>query len=338
MKHWLFAGKRCLHSISFLIMIGLIILMLPLTAGLGRMSEQCPAGVVDLDGSTLSQRIVAELSKNGFVCYADEHTLTDAVGSGEADCGIVLPEGLSSMLEQGVLGKSIRVICSAQSMAKDMYLGHVSATLFAEIAPFITAQELEAFEIPKEAVLKEYHAMLAEGYAFSFDILTEAGLPAPENVHAESLMLGVTAVLLYIVISMTVTELVHKDVKRVAGRIGRKQALNRVLIPGLTLRLCLLWLATLAGLLLSEPVTEGFQEMTLMVPVLVYSLLISGLSLGFAILCPDDRVLYLLLFAVLIAAVVLCPIYIDVAVVSPVLEKIRNLIPVYWLWKIRLIF
>ena len=338
MKHWLFAGKRCFHSISFPLMILMMILVLPLTAGLGQVSEQLPAGVVDLDGSVLSERIVAELAKNGFVRYEAEAALTEAVGTGEADCGIILPEGLSSMMEQGILGKNIRVICSAQSMAKDMYLGHVSATLFAELAPYITAKELEAFEIPSDEVLEEYHEMLAGGYTFSFELLTEAGLPAPENVHAESLMLGVTAVLLYIAISMTVAELVHKDVKSVALRIGQKQALCSVLLPGITVRLGLLCLATVAGLLFSEPVTEGFQETTLLVPALLYSLLIAGLSVGLALLCSDSRVLYLLLFVVLIAAVVICPIYIDIAVVSPVLGKIRNLIPVYWLWKISLIF
>ena len=338
MKHWLFAGKRCFHSISFPFMIFMMILVLPLTAGLGQVSEQLPAGVVDLDGSVLSQRIVAELAKNGFVRYEAETVLTEAVGTGEADCGIILPEGLSSMMEQGTLGKNIRVICSAQSMAKDMYLGHVSAALFAELAPYITAKELEPFGIPVEAVLEEYHAMLADGYAFSFELLTEAGLPAPENVHAESLMLGVTAVLLYIAISMTVAELVHKDMKSVALRIGRKQALCRVLIPGITLRLCFLWLATATGLFFAEPVTDGFRETTLILPALIYCLLTSGLSLVLALLCSDSRVLYLLLFVVLIAAVVICPIYIDIAVVSPILEKLRNLIPVYWLWKIRLLF
>lgn len=338
MKHWLFAGKRCFHSISFPIMILMMILVLPLTAGLGQVSEQLPAGVVDMDGSVLSQRITAELMKNGFVCYDTEAGLAEAVGTGEADCGVILPKGLAEQMTQGTMGKEIRAICSAQSIAKDMYLGHVSAALFAELAPYITAKELEPFDIPTEAVLEEYHAMLADGYAFSFELLTETGLPAPENVHAESLMLGVTAVLLYIAISMTVAELVHKDMKCVALRIGRKLALCRVLIPGITLRLCFLGLATAAGLFLAEPVTEGFKESTLVLPTLIYCLLICALSLGLALLCPDSRVLYLLLFVVLIAAVVICPIYIDITVVNPVLGKIRNLIPVYWLWKISLIF
>ena len=338
MKHWLFAGKRCFHSISFPLMIVIMILVLPLTAGLGRVSEQLPAGVVDMDGSALSQRIVAELIENGFVCFDDVYVLTEAVGNGKADCGVILPEGLTSMMEQGTIGKEIQVICSAQSMAKDMYLGHVSAALFAELAPFITAKELEAYDIPVAAVLEEYHTMLAGGYAFLFEILTEDGIPAPENVHARSLMLGVTAVLLYIAISMTVAELVHKDVKSVAHRIGKKQAFCRVLLPGLILRLCFLWIAAVAGLLISEPITDGFNETTLIVPALLYGLLICVLSLVLAMLCSDSRVLYLLLFVVLIAAVVLCPIYIDIAVISPALEKLRNLIPIYWLWKICLIF
>jgi len=312
--------------------------VLPLAAGLGKVSEQLPAGVVDLDKSALSQRVAAELVKNGLVDYEEEDVLTEAVGNGKADCGVILPKGLASMMEQGTIGKNIRVICSAQTMAKDMYLGHVSATLFAELAPYLTAKALEPYDIPVEEVLEEYHAMLSEGYAFSFELLTEAGLPAPENVHAESLMLGVTAVMLYIAISMTVAELVHKDFKGITVRIGRRKALNRVLVPGITLRLLLLWLATVVGLLLSEPVTDGFREASLILPALMYSLLITGLSLIIALLCPDSRILYLLLFAVLIAAVVLCPIYIDVAPVSPVVEKLRNLIPTYWLWKICLIF
>ena len=338
MKHWLFAGKRCFHSISFLLMIIMMILVLPLTAGLGRVSEQLPAGVVDMDGSALSQRIAAELVKNGFVRYETEQVLTEAVGNGEADCGVVLPQGLASMMEQGAVGKNIWVICSAQSMAKDMYLGHVSAALFAELAPYITAKELEQFGIPAKEVVEEYHAMLSEGYAFSFEILTEDGIPVPENVHARSLMLGVTAVLLFIAISMTVAELVHKDMKSVALRVGKKQAFCRVLLPGLILRLVLLWIATVAGLLIAEPITDGFNETSLIVPALLYGLLICVLSLVLAMLCSDSRVLYLLLFVVLIAAVVLCPIYIDIAVISPVLEKLRNLIPIYWLWKICLIF
>ncbi len=338
MKHWLFAGKRCLHSISFLVMIGMIIVLLPFTAELGKVSGPLPAGVADMDESELSQRIVEELSKNGFVYYAGEQALTEAVRDGKADCGVVLPQGLSARIEQWEPGKEIRVICSAQTMAKEMYLGHVSAAVFTELAPYITAKELEAFDIPAEEVLEEYHAMLAEGYAFSFELRTQEGLPAPGNVHAESLMLGVTAVLLYIAISMSVAELVYKDMKSVAHRIGKKLALSRVLVPGLILRLVLFWLATVAGLLISEPITDGFNELSLLIPALLYGLLIAALSLAVALFCPNSRVLYLLLFVVVVAAVVLCPIYIDIAVVSPMLEKLRNLIPVYWLWKICLIF
>lgn len=338
MKYWLFAGKRCLHSISFPVMLLMIIMVLPLTAGLGKVSGQLPAGVVDLDGSALSKRVVTELSKNGFICYEEESVLTEAVGTGEADCGIVLPKGLSSQMALGALGEKIRVICSAQSTARDMYLGHVSAVLFAELAPYITAKELASYGIPAEAVLEEYHTMLADGYAFTFEVQTKEGIPAPENIQAESLMLGVTAVLLFIAVSMTVAELVHKDVSCVVLRIGRRLALCRILIPGIVLRLSALWIAAVVGLALSEPVTDGVREMSLAMPALLYSLLIGVLSLMLALLCKDSRVLYLLLFAVLVAAVVICPIYIDIAVVSPILGKIRNLIPVYWLWKICLIF
>ena len=338
MKHWFFAGKRCLSSISFPVMLFMIAALLPFAARLGRVSGQLPAGVVDLDKSGLSERVSNALQENGFVIYETEEALEYAVGNSQADCGIVLPEGFSRMTEQAETERSIRVICSLQSTAKDMYLGHVTAAIFAEVAPYITAKELAPFGIPAEEVLKEYHTMLSDGYVFSFDILTEEGLPVPENVHAESLMTGVTAVLLYIACSVAATGLVHKEMQSVALRIGKRRAVSHVLIPGITIRLLLLGLAVTAGLLLAEPVTDGFCEKSLLVPALLYSIVITVFALGLSLLCRDSRVLYLLLFAVLTASVVLCPIYIDVTVLSPALEKIRNLVPVYWLWKICLIF
>ena len=140
--------------------------------------------------------------------------------------------------------------------------------------------------------------MLADGYAFSFEVLTKDGIPAPENVRAKSLMIGVTAVLLYIAVSMTTVELVHKDVRRIALRIGKKDAVQHVLLPGIMVRMVLLCIAAVAGLLLAEPITEGFAETGLVAPVLVYSALITVMSLWMTVVWKDSRALYLLLFVV----------------------------------------
>ncbi len=338
MRQLLFAIKRCFHSVSLLLMMLLLVAILPLAAQLGKVPEQLPAGVLDLDQTPLSQRITNELLGNNFVLYTEEAELLEAVECAEVDCGVVLPEGLATKIADGTVEKQVKVIRSPQSMTAELYLGHVSAGLFSELAPYITANALQQYEIPEEEVLAVYHAMLAEGYAFSFEVLAEDGLPVPENARARSLMIGVTAVLLYIAISTTTVDLIHREARSLLPGIGLKKSICHIFLPGIVVRLALLCLAAAAGLLLSERVTTGFSETELILPACIYCLLIGGVSVVAAGLCRDTRVLYLLLFVVMIAAVVICPIYIDISVVGPVFVRIRNFVPIYWLWKICLIF
>lgn len=338
MRSALLAVKRCMADVPFLIGLILIIGMLPLVATLGQVPEQLPAGILNRDTGAMSKRITKQLLEAGFEQYTEEDLLIRAVEEGELDCGIIFPEGLEEKAIAGELEQDIRVICSPQSLAEELYLGRVSASLFEEIAPYITAAELEPLGIPEEAVLEVYWNMIEEGYSFSFEILTESGLPVPENKKAKDLMTGTLAVLLYILVTMTVITAVHKDMKNLLPKLGRGKSILHVLVPDLAIRLPLILAAMVIGLVLAEPVSVGTSELTLILPACLYSVVLMLTAVASALICPDTRVLYLLVFVVLIASVVICPIYIDITVLDPALALVREFTPVYWLWKISLLF
>ena len=72
MKSLLLAVKRCITDVSFC--IGLILMMgiLPLVAVLGKVPEQLPAGILNLDTSDMSGRITERLLESGFELFTEE--------------------------------------------------------------------------------------------------------------------------------------------------------------------------------------------------------------------------------------------------------------------------
>ncbi len=338
MKSFLLAIKRCITDVTFYIGLILILGMLPLAATLGKVPEQLPAGILNLDTSDMSERITERLLQSGFELYTEEEALTRAVKEGQLDCGIIFSEELGKKAAKAALEQDVKVICSPQSLAEELYLGQVSACLFEEIAPYITAGELEQLGIPEEEVLDAYWRRIEQGYLFSFELLTESGLPVPENQKGKDLMTGTLAVLLYILVTMTVITAVHKDMRKLFPKLGKWKSAIHVLLPDLAIRLPMICGAMILGLVLAEPITVGVTETALILPACIYCLLIALTAVAAALVCPDTRVLYLLVFVVLIASVVICPIYIDITVLDPALALAREFTPVYWLWKISLLF
>ncbi len=338
MKAWTFAVKRCFSDRAFISALLVMLILFPLTASLGKAPSQLPAGVVDKDGSALSKRVVEQLLQDNFVTFEEEEDLYRAVESGQLDCGVIFPAGLQKKIEAKSLDGDIKIIRSAQSLTEELYMGQVSAYLFAEIAPYITAEELQQLDISREEVLEKYHARMRQGYVFSFEILSQDALPIPENIKAKSLMTGVAAVMIYIVASLAVITVVHKDTKSLIPKLGKKACVRHVMFPVLVIRTLMICGATIVGIVAAEPLTSGNREIQMILPVCLYTVLIVLVLLFASLICPDTRVLYLLVFVVLTASVVICPIYIDVTVLSPAFALVREFVPVYWLWKICLIF
>lgn len=338
MKAWSFALKRCFSDTAFVFVLFMILFLLPLAAILGKVPEQLPAGVLDHDRSELSERVVEQLVQENFVVFEEEESLYRAVEAGELDCGVILPRGLQEIIRTGSVCGDVKVIRSAQSLTEELYMGQVSACLFAEIAPYITAEQLRKFDIPQEEVLDKYHDRLGQGYLFSFEILSQDALPIPENIKAKSLMTGVAAVMSYIVASLAVITVVHKDMRSMLPKLGKKACAKYVMAPSLVIRTLMICTAMVIGIIAAEPLTSGNTETQMILPVCLYTVVIVLVLLSVSLICPDTRILYLLLFVVLTASVVICPIYIDITVLSPVFAQVREFVPVYWLWKICLLF
>lgn len=315
----------CKRSLRRLLIFLLLLAAPVLAAQLSKSETPPPCGFYMAETTPVTQRIEAHLLQNGFIACPDPEAIAQQVRWGELDCGIVFPQDFSQKVVQGQLKESITVYVSPVSFAPMLYKSHVAAAVFREYVPYICASAFEGTQVTQEAVLAEYEAMFAQGYAFSFDVLPLSGKPDTQAGKNRSLSLGAAAITLFAFLFALAAETAQRAVTQLLPRLGLRKTVTAVLLPETGITLLLAAIFGGGGLALA-----GFPE--LMLPTAVYCVAVWGLGLiAYSILWSAKK-LYVLLPVLVIAAAALCPIYTDLALVLPWLERVRSVIPAYWLW------
>lgn len=321
MKAILFAVKRTLKSVSFLVMLVIYAAAILAASLEGASGTNPPAGVYGRSDSAETRRIMDYLTENGFVRYDDPEQMRLLVESGKLDCAVILPDDLLLRMERGELEGCVEFITSPLSFLPRIYQNHVSAAVFRECAPYIAAETLKDSGVPQREVMDEYEKQFEKGYVFSFELLTSDGMPA-ETEHERELVMGAASLLMFALLMSAGAGDAHRDI---ILRIGVRRALTRIVLPGVLTRSAFAVAAGSAAL-------AAVGSADLILPLAVYALLLSALSIFLSAALPDERDRYILLTVVLILSLALCPIYVDLALFSPLFGKVRWMLPPYWFY------
>lgn len=320
MSFLLFACKRGIKNTSFLVLLVVYVAAI-FTASLdGAAGAYPPAGVCGGDDSAARERIVSYLTDNGFVLFDDEEEMLGQVEDGTLDCGVVLPDDLSRRLEAGEMNGCARFLESPLSLIPERYRGHASAALFREYAPHIAASALADAGIAQEELLTEYEEMFAQGYAFSFEILTTDGAYYPENTES-TLVIGAAALLLFALVLGTGTNDGHTGLLR---RLGVKKMLLIVVVPQELVYTGAAAAAGSVGLALADAAQW-------IVPLWIYALLLCVLRILLSAFL-GDRERCILVAVILLLSLALCPVFVDLTLFAPALGALRCLLAPYWFW------
>lgn len=324
MKTVIFALKRALRPLSLLLLI--LCAAATVLAGSAGVQVHAPlAGVVDLSGSTESAEIVAHLLERDFVRCGTPEEAEEMVRSGALNCAVILPEDLSQCIQTCTMDGRIQWIVSPTSFAPDLHKAHVTAALFHQCAPYLTATIFEGTDVTTEEVVQEYKGMFEDGYAFSFDVLTADEGQGPADLRKQSLSMGAASILLFAVMLSFCAELTDTSFRDMSGRLGLRKALTAIMLPGMLVRAVLAAAAGCLGLALAR--------LSHLIPAMViYVFLLTGVGLILSAVLSGIRQLYILLSVIVIASAALCPIITDLALLMPFLQTVRCFLPPYWLW------
>ena len=316
----LFACKRVVKNTSFLILLLVYIAAIFAASLEGAQGEYPQAGVCGGDNSAAHQRIIAHLTENGFILFDDEEEMLQQVENGRLDCAVVLPDDLSRRLAAGEMNGCARFVTSPLSLIPERYRSHVSAALFREYAPYITASALADAGITREEVLAEYEEMFAQGYAFSFEISTMDGAYHPEKKE-NTLVMGTVSLLLF---ALLLGNRAADEQTSMLRRLGVKKMLLAVILPQELVYAGTAAVAGSVGLALAG-------ELQWIMPQWIYALLLCALRILLTAFM-EDRERKILVAVALLLSLALCPVFVDLTLFAPSLVVLRSLIAPYWFW------
>ena len=289
-----------------------------------------PAGVCDLDGSEVSRAVTSRLEAEGFRVFASEADLRRELEMGRLDAALLLPAGFgSALLSDDPAGCALFLIPSG-AFVPELYRNQVSAVLFAEKTPYLTAEALgeAGSAVGREDVFLEYRTMTERGSLFSFRIRWEG---EEENGGPSSYVMGILSVLLFAGVTLGVSTLLSGKETAPARRIGVGQTFRRLTLPTLGVRFAFWAVSASAALLLSALGGHG-DCVSLIGPALIFLALMTGFSALIQAVFRRSEAVYGFLFVETLLSWLLLPVWADAALFVPVIGRLRILLPPYWLW------
>lgn len=283
----------------------------------GRQAALRPCGIVCEDSHPAALAVREDLLTRGFASYGSREEMAEDISMGILDCGAVLLPGIGQGIEQADYAGFVLLLTAPDSFLTEAYEAHIVAALYTAAAPAMIRQASEEAGIPlePEAIRQALEEMMGEGYRFTFEVVTTQGAAPEAPDLGRAIALAGAALLLFgAVVPGTVG--LAADADRLWGRIGRKGALTRMLLPGLCWQALAYTLA--AGPLLGA---AGWAVPGYVLVLTALGLLLARLPVNLKPLLP----------LVLLGSLALFPIYYDLVGLYPRLVLLQKLLPPCWL-------
>ena len=327
MNTFLFSLKHMLKTPLFWILTALVVILPPLLNTIGK-NAGIPRTVYVLENpeDADSRRIAGYLEHEGFERFDDEETLRKGLYDGTIDAGLIVPGDLTNRLNHYDVEGVLRILFTPTTLLPDITREKVTAALFTVYAPYLTSKSLGETEITKEEVLNEYHRRMGDPSTliFTFDFIEKSGAPIREDSIGKGFFLGGLALLLYLALYFAVALPLMDRFLTISKRIGKKAAFRSILIPGTLLRVLVLSAAAVLAALLSS-------EFSMIPAVLLYTAAVTVIHYLFLSLPGSNWKDVVILFVTAFSLVV-CPVFLDLAIFFRPLRWIRFFLPPYHLW------
>ncbi|MCQ2406183.1 MAG: hypothetical protein MJ067_03085 [Oscillospiraceae bacterium] len=313
--------KRRLLSPAFIVLLLVCLTAIPFISSLGGDTGFPPAGFF-AEGDDGVSLILSERFENlGYTPYEDYDELCEDVLSGRLDCGVFIPENISSLFERGKAPYG-EIFASSSASRLSLRRAETLAVFFSEKAAYTCYASLEgAFELSE--VREVYEERLRGEKAFSFDIETSSGgAPADtDRPYRLALLGGCSFLLLFSFFGLCSPA--AADIKTMARRLSGRKLVSELVLPELlSVILLSLLVSSLSALLCGLPeliLPFGLYSLALIIPAMALFLIRPSLAAVYCILC-------------FFAAPAVCPVFTDIALSLPVVAKLRLFLASCWLW------
>ena len=283
-----------------------------LCASLGDATEIPRCGVALRGADAAAATLGDALIDDGLTPYASEAALRDAMARGEIPMGVVLPDDLDARLAAEDTRGVLLFLDTPNTVFAPLWRLRIAARLIEMYAPTLVSDKLVDAGVSRTpAEMREaIDAYLAADAPFRFTYETVAGAPVAAEGLGIRAVRGYISLLFLCLFGFFACPFTGETLRRLSGRLGARQTLTRLLLPG-ALAVLFFTLAVTAAALALADTCFGAGVLQLFPAAAYYAVFLSGAGLLLASL-PGDAVQKALFWSMLsLLSIAFCPIFFD---------------------------
>lgn len=252
------------------------------------------------------------LEGGGLLPYTDESALRAAMQRGEISMGVILPDDLTARLAARDTRGVIRFLDTPTAVFAPLHRLRVTARLIEIYAPYLVSGALADAKVDRspEEMRAAIDAYLADDAPFRFTYETVSGTPITVEGLGIRAVRGCISLLFLCLFGFFACPFDGETLRRLTGRLGAKNTLWRLILPGVFSVLLLTVSVTAAALALCDA-CFGTGAMALLPAAACYAVFLSGIGLILAMLFGDATQKSLFLSVLTLLSVAFCPIFFD---------------------------
>ena len=286
---------------------------------LGEESTPRPAAFYAEDPSDENvARMSAYLQDAGFLPYDDPQQMREDVENESLDAALLIPKDLTTRLQTGDCQEILVFYQNTGSLYPDLWRGHAITALFSVYAPYISSDILEQEGLLPEDMHTSYWSKMEQGRLFRFRFTQQDGAPLPESNRSLRLYLFAVSCLLFPTCCFGIAFPMAQQQRLMAKRLEKETSLRTLYLPGLAVRSVLLF-----TILLLAPLGAGLRPeggLLLSMPLT----LLAAVVLSWI---PEENLRTVVVLFISLFSMALMPVYVDMALLFPLADKLRWLLP-----------
>lgn len=281
----------------------------------------------------VSQRL---MNKNGFICFYEcesEDDMKKAIMSKQAECGVIFREGFQQAVETFHFDDEVILYYSPSSIAQKMVREEVFAATLAEVNETLLNnfmdKHVETADMKKEVLVNYYHQFVKDGNVFHFDYqeIEASQQEAGDMRIVLSPVRGMLAIFIWAELLLSVL-LIYEDEKNGIYKVmrsGRRWLCQICIlgIPAVLTSIATLLVLCFANNLYQMPILSIGEEILWLTG---YSMLCIVFAMSLYYCCRNSAIYVLIVTVLLIAGVVICPVFFSLQMITPKLSRIQYLL------------
>lgn len=334
MRYLICAAKRTAKNKIFIFTLLFIVISTVLISSVQRKISLPICGICSEDNSYAAERIIKNLSRDGYIAYDSKEAMLRGISEGEITAGALIKGDIEAAFLKGELNKMIELYVTPTTTFDRVSGMRILSRVAEEYSPYLSSNILKnlGIEYSPENIREDINKKMMTSEDFTFKFTSVEGESIKDNTYAQSLTYGAVAIFFFCLFALSFSAQKDRSYMEIRDRIGTKRAFLTIRLPSFFVKYAVCAIGSILSLLLSEKL-YAVNTAKIIPTVLVYLLFLCGVAALIYAVLYNFSTAQLYVLCVCLLSLGVCPVFIDMSATIKIAEGIKMLLPPYFFYK-----